>query len=142
MASANETPTLIQPADAFSMMEQNPAVLLLDVRSDMEYLMIGHPKGAHNVPWIDHPDWTVNPNFVANVRKLMLGQLGGAQNRVPIVLICRSGNRSHDAAEALLADGINELHIVDGGFEGPLNEQRHRNAVAGWRFAGLPWEQV
>jgi hypothetical protein len=33
---------------------------------------------------------------------------------------------------------INVLH----GFEGSLNERHHRGEVNGWRFDGLPWEQL
>ena len=34
-----------------------------------------------------------------------------------------------------------QLVDVDG-FEGPLDEHRHRNAMGGWRVAGLPWSQT
>lgn len=133
---------MIEPETAWQMMQEDKAVLLVDVRSDMEYLMIGHPEGALNAAWIDHPDWTVNPNFVSAVRKLMLGRVSGrAQNSVSLILICRSGNRSADAAKALIAEGVENVHVVSGGFEGPLNDDRHRSKVAGWRHAGLPWEQ-
>ncbi len=133
---------LISPTDAWAMMQSDPGVTLIDVRSDMEFLMIGHPKGAVNVPWIDAPDWTINEAFVANVRKALLGRVSSKQRGAnPVLLICRSGNRSQDAAEALSAEGVSDVQIVDGGFEGPLDEQHHRNTVAGWRFEGLPWEQ-
>jgi len=130
----------LAPAEVAAMMRSDPGMLFVDVRSDMEYLMIGHPTGAVNVPWIDAPDWTVNERFVAEVRKLMLGRTSRGAT-APLVLICRSGNRSQDAAEALLEDGLDNVHIVDGGFEGPLDDEHHRNTIAGWRFAGLPWVQ-
>jgi rhodanese-related sulfurtransferase len=57
------------------------------------------------------------------------------------VLICRSGNRSQDAAAALEQAGFAEVYNVLHGFEGELDERHHRNALAGWRFDGLPWEQ-
>ena len=132
--------TALAPRDAFELLREDPAALLVDVRSDMEYLMIGHPDGAVNVPWIDAPDWTVDERFVAEVRKLMLGR-GSAEGAAPLVLICRSGNRSRDAARALLEAGLRRVHVVEGGFEGPLDEAHHRGTVAGWRFAGLPWVQ-
>ncbi len=136
------SPIIIEPEAAWKMLQADTTVLLVDVRSDMEYLMIGHPVGALNVAWIDHPSWTVNPDFVADVRKLMLGRVSARnQQGVALILICRSGNRSVVAADALIEDGIEKVHVVNGGFEGPLDDQRHRNSVAGWRFAGLPWEQ-
>lgn len=133
---------MIDPSSAWQMLQDDTAVLLVDVRSDMEYLMIGHPQGALNAPWIDHPEWTINPNFVAAVRKLMLGRVSRhAHGAVSLILICRSGNRSAAAAEALIADGVDNVHVVEGGFEGPLDENRQRSTIAGWRHAGLPWEQ-
>ncbi len=143
MSETNQEPIMIDPDDAWKKMQEDPAVLLVDVRSDMEFLMIGHPAGAVNAAWIDHPSWTVNPNFVSEVRKLMLGRVSGyAQNSVSLILICRSGNRSVAAAKALMAEGVQHIHVINGGFEGPLDDERHRNTVAGWRHAGLPWEQV
>jgi len=137
---AKVEPGVLQPLEVEAMRQADPGLLFIDVRSDMEYLMIGHPAGAVNVPWIDAPDWTVNTRFVAEVRKLMLGRTRRA-GRAPLVLICRSGNRSRDAAEALIEAGLRVVHIVDGGFEGPLDDDHHRNTIAGWRFAGLPWVQ-
>ena len=133
-------PNVLQPEAVASMTRSDPGMLFVDVRSDMEYLMIGHPTGSVNVPWIDAPDWTVNERFVAEIRKLMLGRTSRGVS-APLVLICRSGNRSRDAARALLEDGLSSVHVVDGGFEGPLDEEHHRNTIAGWRFAGLPWVQ-
>jgi rhodanese-related sulfurtransferase len=59
----------------------------------------------------------------------------------PIVLICRSGNRSQEAGEALERAGFTKVYNVANGFEGEMNEHHQRNSIAGWRFDGLPWEQ-
>jgi len=148
MNTSADTPpmALISPEQAWQRLQAEPGAVLVDVRSDMEFLMIGHPKGAVHVPWIDAPDWTVNPGFVAAVRRLLLGRRRGdarlATSRPPpLLLICRSGNRSTDAAAALLDAGIDHVLVVEGGFEGPLDEAHQRNTLAGWRHAGLPWEQ-
>lgn len=132
----------LSPREAWDMMQADPSVTLIDVRSDMEFLMIGHPRGAVNVAWIDAPNWTVNEAFVANVRKALLGRVAsqGRQTQ-PLLLICRSGNRSADAALALEQEGLTHVYVVKGGFEGPLDDEHHRNTVSGWRHAGLPWEQ-
>ena len=45
--------------------------MFIDVRSHIEYLFIGH-GGRHQYPWIDEPDWKVNPNFAREVRMLLL----------------------------------------------------------------------
>ena len=130
-------------SQAWDLLQNNPRSVLIDIRSTMEYLFVGHPKGAIHVAWIDEPDWTVNPHFVTDVRKVMLGgaTAHGAIDGAPIVLVCRSGKRSLDASRALLAAGFSEVCFVDEGFEGELDEHHHRNTRGGWRFHDLPWEQ-
>ena len=59
-----------------------------------------------------------------------------------MLLICRSGKRSLDAGLALEAAGYSEVLNVLHGFEGDLNEHFHRSTLSGWRFDGLPWEQM
>ncbi|MEJ2143324.1 MAG: rhodanese-like domain-containing protein, partial [Gammaproteobacteria bacterium] len=106
---------------------------------------VGHPTGAIHIPWIDEPDWNINPNFVREIRQLVLGGIahntGSGQNNVPIVLICRSGKRSREAGQLLIKEGFNQVYNIKDGFEGDLDEHHHRSTVGGWRFAGLPWEQ-
>ncbi len=58
------------------LLKDNTKAVLIDIRSEMEYLFIGHPKGAIHIPWIDEPDWKINPRFAADVRKVMLGGKG------------------------------------------------------------------
>jgi rhodanese-related sulfurtransferase len=55
--------------------------------------------------------------------------------------ICRSGTRSRLAAEELARHGFSRVFNIAEGFEGPLDADKHRNAVGGWRYRGLPWEQ-
>ena len=122
-------------AQAF--LRENANALFIDCRSEMEYLFVGHPVGALHVPWNDGPDWEVNPHFVGQVKKL-----AGANHAVrTIVLICRSGNRSREAGEALEQHGFARVFNIAHGFEGELNERHQRNSLTGWRHAGLPWEQ-
>ncbi len=132
----------LAPRDAHEIQKTQPAALLVDVRSEMEFLMIGHPVGAVNVPWIDEPDWQINPNFVAEVRKLLLGRVSGRdRGQVPVMLICRSANRSMDAAKTLVDADMPDIFVVNDGFEGPLDDDHQRSSLAGWRFDSLPWEQ-
>ena len=72
--------------------------------------------------------------FVGQVKKV------ASMNR-PIVLICRSGHRSLDAAVALEKAGFGDVYHVQDGFEGPLDEKHHRGTLSGWRHEDLPWEQ-
>ena len=131
----------VSPNDAWQLLQDDPRALLIDVRSNMEFLFIGHPVGSISIPWIDEPDWVINPNFAAEVRKLLLGGLDHRSegHNVPVVLICRSGKRSMEAGLLLLKEGFHDVYNVEDGFEGELNHDR--SMLAGWRFDGLPWEQ-
>ena len=124
----------LTPKEAFEFLKQNPNAVFVDCRSEMEYLFVGHPQGAILVPWNDVPNWDINPDFVAHVKKAT------SINR-PVVLICRSGNRSLDAGRALEEAGFTKIYNVLHGFEGELDTDHHRGASTGWRFEGLPWEQ-
>jgi len=127
--------------EAWKICQQDPRALLIDVRSSMEYLFVGHPQGAIHIPWIDEPDWVINKNFATEIRKLVLGGLKESADDVPIILICRSGNRSDDAGKVLLEAGMKNVCHIDEGFEGKLDEDHHRSTVGGWRYHDLPWEQ-
>ncbi len=136
-------PKGLSPREAWDLLQKDARAFLVDIRSTMEYLFVGHPKGAVHIPWIDEPDWKVNPHFVAEIRKLLLGGVvcEADQGCAPIILICRSGKRSLEAGRTLLEEGIENVYHVDEGFEGDLDEEHHRSTLGGWRFHGLPWEQ-
>jgi len=133
----------ISPQEAWEIMQKEPRSVMIDVRSDMEFLFVGHPVGAIHIPWIDYPDWRLNPDFVTEVRKLVLGGVcyEKPNSGVPILLICRSGKRSLEAGNLLVKEGFCDVYNVAEGFEGELDEKHHRSTQGGWRFHGLPWEQ-
>ncbi len=136
------TPDSISPKEAFKMLSEHPNSLLIDVRSSMEFLFVGHPKGAVHIAWIDEPDWDINPNFVTEIRKLVLGGVCGENVQHPnIILICRSGNRSLEAGQLLIDSGLNHVFNIDEGFEGELDDKHQRSTQGGWRYHKLPWEQ-
>jgi hypothetical protein len=60
----------LTPQEAYDFLHKHPNALLVDVRSEMEYLFVGHPVGALHVAWNDGPDWDVNPHFVGQVKRL------------------------------------------------------------------------
>jgi rhodanese-related sulfurtransferase len=124
----------LTPKEAYQYLHEHPEAVFIDVRSEMEFLFVGHPVGAIHIPWNDGPDWDINPHFVGQVRK------ASSINR-PVVLICRSGNRSSDAGRALIEAGFHGVYNVLHGFEGELNDHHQRNSLTGWRFENLPWEQ-
>lgn len=133
----------LTPKQAWQMMQDDPRTLLIDIRSSMEFLFVGHPVGAVHIPWIDEPEWIINPHFVAEVRKLLLGGAvcDADEGCAPIILICRSGKRSKEAGKALLSDRLANVFHVEEGFEGELDDHHHRSTSGGWRYHDLPWEQ-
>ena len=58
------------------------------------------------------------------------------------MFLCRSGARSHAAAEAATHAGWKEAYNILEGFEGDKDAQSSTaTRVGGWRKAGLPWTQ-
>jgi len=135
--------THISTQKAWDLIQKEPKVAFIDVRSDMEYLFIGHPTGSVNIPWIEEPDWEVNPHFVRDVRKLVLGGVIDSPDHhsVPVLLICRSGNRSDEAGQLLVENGFKRVYNIEQGFEGDLDDKHQRSTLGGWRHDNLPWEQ-
>ena len=127
----------LDPKQAHQYLQDNPEAVFIDCRSEMEYMFVGHAVGAMMVPWYDGAEWELNTHFVGQVKRLA----GANFQKRPILLICRSGNRSQEAGEALEGAGFKHVINVSHGFEGELDDKHHRNAKNGWRVAGLPWEQ-
>jgi rhodanese-related sulfurtransferase len=122
-------------ARADSPPEQAP--LFVDVRMEIESLYVGRPPGVVHVAWYDYPDLTPDPERFAR----QVEAEAGSKAR-PVLLICRSGKRTLDAGKALEAAGFEDVAHVVHGFEGELDQSFHRSTVSGWRFEGLPWEQM
>jgi rhodanese-related sulfurtransferase len=125
------------PVEAWAYIQSDPHSVFLDVRMEIESLYVGRPPGVVNIPWYEYPELMPRPaEFVEAVR---------SEVRDPsraVVLICRSGKRTIDAGLALEAAGFTHVINVLHGFEGELDDQFHRSTVSGWRFDGLPWEQL
>ena len=122
------------------MLADDPEAVLVDVRTRAEWKFVGVPELSglgRDVVFIEWNaiDGTRNERFVDDL--LAAGVTPGER---PVVFLCRSGNRSVGAAEAATAAGIAPSYNVSDGFEGDLDEQKHRG-VTGWRAAGLPWKQ-
>ena len=120
--------------EASIFLESHPEAKLIDIRSSMEFLFIGHPVGAIHIGWMEDPDWDINPNFEKEIE-------AEQTNNSPIIMICRSGNRSEKAGIQLLEAGLSNIYHVSDGFEGDRDDNNHRGTTNGWRFYDLPWEQ-
>jgi len=126
----------LAPVAARAFLQAHPRAMLIDCRTEIEHMYVGHPVGAEHVAWQEAPDWDIDPEFVDKVKRLVGGDLAR-----PVLLICRSGHRSVYAGEALEAAGFSAVINVLEGFEGPLDDHYHRGTVGGWRHRGLPWQQ-
>ena len=122
-------------------------VKILDVRTTEEYLFIGHPEMAWNIPlFLQTYQWDANkqklpmkpnPDFVAQVKEV-------AQPTDTILVTCRSGGRSAMAVNQLAEAGFRNVYNITDGMEGDtvddadsvFHGQRMKN---GWKNAGLPW---
>jgi rhodanese-related sulfurtransferase len=60
----------------------------------------------------------------------------------PVFFLCQSGGRSKIAAIQCAGLGYTASYNIAEGFEGALDERKHRNSVSGWKVAGLPWTQA
>ena len=120
------------PAEAHQLMQGGAK--LVDVRTKAELQYVGKVPGSIAVEWQTYPGNRENPEF--------LGELAASVSKdTPVMFLCRSGARSHAAAEAATRAGWKEAYNVLEGFEGDKDAEQHRSTVGGWRKAGLPWVQ-
>lgn len=89
---------------------QNPEVLLLDVRTEAEHRDRNIPGTDALIPVQD---------LAARIK-----ELDGAKSR-PILVYCRSGNRSLTAVELLKKHGFQDVTDLEGG-------------IVAWNAKGLP----
>ena len=133
----------VTPPQAMEILKLDKSAVLIDVRSKVEFDYVGHPSNAISVPWQEAPEWTVNPDFVDKVKiQLEKENMGAAAEDLKILMLCRSGGRSMDAAIMLSKRGFSNVLNISEGFEGTIDEDRHRGNINGWRFHNLPWEQT
>jgi rhodanese-related sulfurtransferase len=123
----------VAPSAAWALFHGGQAILV-DVRTAEERKFVGHVPGSVHVPWAIGTSLTKNPRFVREL-EAKVGKEG------TVLLLCRSGKRSALAAEAATRAGLKNVFNVREGFEGELDEQRHRGSADGWRYHDLPWVQ-
>ena len=130
--------TEITVQDAYQLLADEPAAVLVDVRTPQEWLLVGVPvldtigKHVRMAMWTEFGTGTPNPQFLDQAT-------GGLDPSTPLLFLCRSGVRSQGAAAAASAAGFTTTYNVSEGFEGDLNANGHR--ATGWKHAGLPWRQ-
>jgi len=122
----------VTPPEAWQLVQRGAATLI-DVRTAPEFKFVGHVPGSTNVEW-HGKDAVPRHEFLRALREAVKAD-------TPVLLICRSGVRSHAAASVATAAGFERVYNVLDGFEGQIDTTRQRGKVNGWRHAGLPWEQ-
>ena len=95
------------------------AATIVDVRTRSEYEEIGHVDGSPLFEWRRDGEHQPDPRFAGRL-------LSRYRTDEALLLICRSGVRSHYAAEMLTEAGFSRVYNVLDGFE------------RGWLPAGLP----
>jgi rhodanese-related sulfurtransferase len=131
---------------------QKGKALFLDVRTAGEMMFVGNtPLIDANVPVKFGPTKTfdekksaltldLNPDFAAQAEKRLTAK--SLTKDDPVLVMCRSGDRSAVAADTLTAAGFTKVYSVVDGFEGDLandGPNAGRRLVNGWKNKGLPW---
>jgi rhodanese-related sulfurtransferase len=124
----------LTPAEAWEVWQLAPGAKLVDVRTRAELDWVGRVPGAVEIEWKSYPSMQDNPHFEAQLKHQVDAE-------ALLMFMCRSGARSDAAARAAISLGYNNCYNVLEGFEGDRDANGHRNAVGGWRHAGLPWQQ-
>ena len=132
----------IGPLEAWDRLAEDPAAVLVDVRTAMEWATVGIPdlsalsRRPVLLPWQTMPGLPPDPTFVEK-----LAQQGIGRDQ-PLLFICRSGIRSLSAALVAEAAGFGPCYNVSTGYEGDPDVTGQRGAVNGWQADGLPWQSM
>ena len=124
----------LTPGEAHEVLRETPSAKLVDVRTRAELDWVGRIPGAVEVELLTYPASRQNPDFVKQLEQQV-------EKDAPVLFICRSGGRSHNAAMMAQQAGYAECYNVLEGFEGDKDASGHRGTQGGWRHAKLPWTQ-
>jgi rhodanese-related sulfurtransferase len=126
--------TELSPQEAFEM-AQKPSTYLIDVRSIAEYVFVGHPEMAYNIPysfWSEKDKALLtNETFVEDLTERF-------DKNETLIFLCRSGGRSLSAAKKIVRAGFSKVYNLTQGFEGNKNENGYR-IIGGWKNSGVPY---
>lgn len=131
--------------ETWTRLSADPKSVLVDVRTQAEWAFVGVTdldslgKRPVMLEWQSFPESRVNPEFARRLAQA-LAETGVTQD-AELFFICRSGGRSLMAARAMEAEGWLRCRNVVGGFEGNLDDHRHRGRTGGWKASSLPWIQ-
>lgn len=135
----------ITSSEAWSFLTETTAARVIDVRTRAEWTFVGVPdlsalgREVLLVEWQSFPEMTIDPAFAQRVSDRLTQD--GVMADAPLLFLCRSGGRSRAAAIAMTEAGYSACFNIADGFEGNLDQARHRGGIDGWKAAGLPWMQ-
>ncbi|HZP19112.1 MAG TPA: rhodanese-like domain-containing protein [Bauldia sp.] len=130
---------------AFDDLSRTADATLIDVRTAAEWVYVGVPdlgrigKSPVLIEWDEFPSGELVPDFVGRLTAEL--DKRRIPRDAPLYFICRSGNRSRQAAILATGAGFSRSFNVDLGFEGRLSPERHRATPGSWKAEGLPWVQ-
>ncbi len=144
----------ITPQECWRKLQEDENSFLVDVRTAAEWTYVGVPNLTPINKELICVEWQQNTpikpqdpkkTFVNTVdhyvrHYLPITQKEKATESSNLYFICRSGQRSLAAAQEMQAHGWRYCYNVANGFEGPLDENKHR-VTAGWKVDNLPWIQ-
>ncbi|NPA25106.1 MAG: hypothetical protein GXO34_04680 [Deltaproteobacteria bacterium] len=168
LAKRAKLATNISPLQAWDMVQNNPKVYLIDVRTPAEYQFIGHAVGAYNIPFMFLSDKFIEKGRIFKGKKMKKSRYQPYLNTDfmdymkshfkaddILLIMCRSGHRSVPASDLLVKNGFKKVCNIVGGFEGNKfhgrdKEERkllkkysenygRRGFTDGWKHFGLPW---
>ena len=122
----------LTPHEAFELWQQNPEVILVDVRTQAELELVGRVPNAMNIEWATYPGMVKNQDFGKQLAE-------NVDKHLTVIFMCRTGGRSHNAAVVAEQLGFDKAYNMLEGFEGEANELKQRTMLNGWKHAGLPW---
>jgi len=129
--------------EAWQGLQDNADAILVDVRTQIEWQLVGKPqldsigKEPLYLQWVTMQG--VNEQFAAQLQNALEDR--GATPDTPLYFMCQSGGRSKMAAMQCTQLGYRQCFNLYDGFEGELDSNGHRASVNGWKAAGLPWTQ-
>lgn len=135
----------ISVQQAWDRLANDPAAVLIDVRTEAEWAFVGTAdlasigKQPILTEWQTFPDNRRVGDFAERLGQALTK--AGVAKTSELLFLCRSGGRSMMAARTMAAAGFTRCRNVADGFEGQLDPVRHRGRLGGWKAAGLPWVQ-